>query len=473
MMSNPVEVEVNAPADADRAASSEENDVVIGVRDLGKCYRVYKSPRDRLKQALWRGKKCFFREFWALRGVSLDVRRGETVGVIGRNGCGKSTLLQLVCGTLSPSIGGVDVNGKVAALLELGAGFNPEFSGRDNIYTNGAVLGLSRAEIDARFDDIVEFSELGEFIDQPVKVYSSGMYVRLGFAVAASIEPDILVVDEALAVGDEAFQRKCFARIERIKARGGTILFVSHSVGLVVQLCDRAVLLDHGELLLDGHPKKVAEAYHKLLYCRPDLVKSVRSEIQSSQAAAETPDGASEPAANAVEEAAEEARFDPALKPKNSVIYDQCGAEITDPRITTVGGKRVNVLIPHREYEVRYRVRFTKPAYRVVWGTQFKTIPGVGVTGMVEPRTPEEHAPAGCEVEVAFRFLCALMPGVYFGNLGVHGIVDGREGYLHRIIDGLVFRVLLGYDRSTTGGAADLFIDHRIVFQNSIGGEAA
>ena len=472
-MAIPTEVETDRRLDHQNRDLAPTDDVAITMAGLGKCYRIYKNPRDRLKQAVWRGKRHFFREFWALRGVSLDVRRGETVGIMGRNGCGKSTLLQLICNTLRPTTGEVKVDGQIAAILELGSGFSPEFTGRDNIYTIGAVRGLSRAEIDARFDEIVAFSELGDFIDQPVKVYSSGMHVRLAFAVASAIEPDILIVDEALAVGDAAFQRKCFARIERIKKRGGTILFASHSSGLVTQLCDRAALLDKGELLMTGQPKTVVEKYHKLMYARPDLAASIRQEIKESQSAAPP---APVPAASASTDAGEalpKARFDQALKPKNTVVYARNGAEIIDPRITTLDGKRVNVLIPHKQYEVRFSARFVKPAYQVLWGTQFKTVPGVGVTGIVEPRTPKTYVPAGCEVEVVFRFRCSLMPGMYFANLGIHGIVDGREGYLHRLVDGLIFRVVAGYNRSTTGGAADLFLEHELVFHGAVGEEAA
>lgn len=207
----PAEVVANTRVNPENVSAAAGSQPAITVRNLGKCYRIYSRPQDRLKQAIFRGRRQYFREFWAVRNVSLDVRHGETVGIMGRNGCGKSTLLQMICGTLKPTSGAIQINGRIAALLELGAGLNPEFTGRDNIYTKAAILGLSREEIDARYDQIVAFSELGEFIDQPVKIYSSGMYVRLAFAVASSIEPDILVVDEALAVGDEAFQRKCFA----------------------------------------------------------------------------------------------------------------------------------------------------------------------------------------------------------------------------------------------------------------------
>ena len=205
------------------------SDVAIKVDNLCKCYQIYDKPRDRLFQMLMRGHRQYYREFWALTDVSFEIKRGETVGIIGRNGSGKSTLLQMVCGTLNPTSGSIQTSGRIAALLELGSGFNFEFTGRENVYMNGSVLGLSKEEIDACFDDIAAFADIGDFIEQPVKTYSSGMMVRLAFAVQATIEPDILIVDEALAVGDEKFQRKCFARLEALKARGTSILFVSHS----------------------------------------------------------------------------------------------------------------------------------------------------------------------------------------------------------------------------------------------------
>ena len=263
---------------------------VIEVAGLAKCFHTYERPGDRLRQALvpplqrWLGRppSQYFREFWALRDVSLSIGRNETVGIVGRNGSGKSTLLQCICGTLTPTMGTVRTQGRIAALLELGSGFNPEFSGRDNVFMNGAVLGLSRAEVEQRFDAIAAFADIGAFLDQPVKTYSSGMAVRLAFSVAINLNPDVLVVDEALSVGDELFQRKCFARIETLKAEGMTVLFVSHSGATVVDLCDRAVLLDGGELLSIGKPGEIVSRYQKLLYAPATEREQVRNEIVQS-----------------------------------------------------------------------------------------------------------------------------------------------------------------------------------------------
>ena len=240
-----------------------QNGLAISTRDVGKCYHIYERPQDRLKQALWRGRKQFYRDFWALRGISLDVRRGETIGIIGRNGSGKSTLLQIVAGTLVPSEGEARVNGRVAALLELGSGFNPDFTGRENVYMNGAILGLSRAEIEARLDDIVGFADIGDFVDQPVKTYSSGMVVRLAFAVSVHVDAQVLIVDEALAVGDAPFQAKCFRHIDRLRQQGVTILLATHDTVTVSSMCDRALLLERGEAVAWGPGKEVAEEYYR------------------------------------------------------------------------------------------------------------------------------------------------------------------------------------------------------------------
>jgi lipopolysaccharide transport system ATP-binding protein len=244
------------------------NDVAIRVQGLSKCYEIYTVPRDRLKQfvlpplqrLVGQPSKKYFREFWALKDVSFEVKKGETIGIIGRNGSGKSTLLQMICGTLNPTSGSIQTHGRVAALLELGSGFNPEFTGRENVYMNAAVLGLSTAQIDARFDDIAAFADIGDFIEQPVKTYSSGMMVRLAFAVIAHVDADILVVDEALSVGDAFFAQKCM-RFIRAFIEAGTVLFVSHDTGAVVNLCNKGILLNHGQVVETGTPKDIAERY--------------------------------------------------------------------------------------------------------------------------------------------------------------------------------------------------------------------
>jgi ABC-type polysaccharide/polyol phosphate transport system ATPase subunit len=234
---------------------------VIITRDLSKAYTMYASPQDRLKQMFFGSRRKYYQEFWALRGASLEINRGETVGIIGRNGCGKSTLLQMICGTLNPTSGTIHVDGRVAALLELGAGFNPEFTGIENIRLNAMILGLSPEEIEDRLDKIIAFADIGAFINQPVKTFSSGMYARLAFAVAVHVDPEILIVDEILAVGDAAFQRKCVEKFYEIRAAGTTVLFVSHDAYQVKNLCDRAVYLKNGQIEAIGPADSIVDQY--------------------------------------------------------------------------------------------------------------------------------------------------------------------------------------------------------------------
>nr|WP_220377323.1 ABC transporter ATP-binding protein [Paraburkholderia sp. BL27I4N3] len=249
------------------------DDIAIHVRDLSKRYELYAKPHHRLAQMLLRGRRQFFGEFWPLRNISFNVKKGEAVGIVGRNGAGKSTLLQIIAGVLSPTQGDVEVHGRVAALLELGSGFNPEFTGRENAYLNGSILGLTRKEMDAAMPEIIRFAAIGDFFDQPVKHYSSGMMVRVAFAVQVQLNPDVLIVDEALAVGDALFQKRCYQRIRQLRDRGVAILFVSHDIESVRTFTDRAILLHHGEVMASGPSGEVVLAYRKLLHDEENLAK--------------------------------------------------------------------------------------------------------------------------------------------------------------------------------------------------------
>lgn len=436
--------------------------ISIDVKGLSKRYEIYTQPADRLKQMIlpkvrrWmrRADRTYFTEFWALRGVSFNVHSGETVGIVGRNGSGKSTLLQLICGTLTPTLGQMSVYGRVAALLELGSGFNPEFTGRENAYLNATVLGLSREEIDARFEDIVTFADIGEFIEQPVKTYSSGMYIRLAFAVAINVTPEILIIDEALSVGDEAFQRKCFARIDEIRDAGATVLFVSHSASAVVQLCDRAILLDGGELLMLGKPKQVIASYQRLLYAPSDKRASMRTKLLAHK----NPDIE----ALSVEEIEEKGdispeaplitktnlsmaeRYDLGLQPESTINYASHGAVIKDPHFINGQGQRVNVLIPGRDYIYKYTVEFNAPATRVSFGMMFKSITGIELFGMSSHAEGSaiDRVETGHRFDVEFHFQSKLLPGTYFTNAGCNGCSDdGQVGFLHRIVDAAMFKI--------------------------------
>ncbi len=275
----------------------------IRARDLTKIYPIYERPQDRLKQIvvprirrmIGRPAHAYYREFHALQDVSFDVLRGETVAIIGRNGSGKSTLLQMICGTLMPTSGQIETHGRITALLELGAGFNPEFTGRENVWMNGALLGLSRAELTDRFDQIAAFADIGEFIDQPVKLYSSGMYVRLAFALNVMCDPEIMIVDEALAVGDMRFQARCVTALRRIQARGATVLFVSHDMGAVKSLCDRAIFLERGQKMAEGPAAEVAEKFVGLM--RMEMSQDAGGEGVEAQKSLEPVEALSQPAA--------------------------------------------------------------------------------------------------------------------------------------------------------------------------------
>ncbi|HEY0588238.1 MAG TPA: ABC transporter ATP-binding protein [Pseudoduganella sp.] len=435
------------------------SDIAIKVEHLSKCFQIYDRPRDRLKQMLARNRKQYFREFWALRDVSFEIKRGETVGIVGRNGSGKSTLLQIICGTLTPTKGGVQTYGRIAALLELGSGFNPEFNGRENVYMNAAVLGLERDEIDARFDEIVAFADIGDFIEQPVKTYSSGMMVRLAFAVAINVDPEILIVDEALSVGDELFQRKCFSRIEAIRAQGATILFVSHSGGTVVDLCDRAILMDAGENLAIGAPKQIVGWYQKLMYAEPEKQAAMRERMRHSNLPAAVPvadtgeGGATAPALDVASEEEQES-FDPTLVPTSTISYEVRGAEISEPRILTIAGKQVNNLRRGRTYRYVYTVTFNRDVRNVRFGMLIKTINGVELGGAVSANAAFDRIPlvaAGAKYKVEFRFNCSLNSGVYFLNAGLQGDIDGVESFLHRLVDIAMFRVSHEMDNLATG----------------------
>lgn len=245
-------------------------ELAISLKNVSKCYKRYGRPVDKLKEVLLPGKN-YAAEFWALRDIDLEVHKGETVGIIGQNGSGKSTLLQIIAGTLTPTTGSVSVQGRVSALLELGSGFNPEFTGRQNVFFNGRILGLTQEEIETKFDEIAVFADIGDFIDQPVKTYSSGMFVRLAFAVAVSVNPEIIIVDEALSVGDIYFQQKCFERIKELKGQGTTLLFVSHDSGAIYKLCNKAFLMESGKLVLESKPKTVIDLYEAKLLKKRDL----------------------------------------------------------------------------------------------------------------------------------------------------------------------------------------------------------
>lgn len=444
-------------------------DIAIRASHLSKCYHIYNNPHDRLKQfvvprlqrLIGFKPRQYFHEFYAINDVSFEIKKGETVGIIGCNGSGKSTLLQLLCGTLTPTNGQVEVNGRIAALLELGSGFNPEFTGRDNVYMNAAVLGLSREEVDARFDDITAFADIGEFIEQPVKTYSSGMMVRLAFAVAINVDPEILIVDEALSVGDELFQRKCFSRIEAIRANGATILFVSHSGATIVDLCDRALLIDAGEKIAMGTPKQIVARYQKLLYAPADKREHIREQIRRLDEYSEvfTNNNSShedDVPAERIQDLQES--FDPNLKPSSTIEYESQGAYIESPMVLTLTGEPVNNLICGKTYRYTYTVQFSESASNVRFGMLIKTISGTELGGATSGGSAASGlviVKKGTLVHVEYQFTCLLNPGMYFLNAGVSGSIQGEIKHLHRIVDAFCFRVI----GDTTSGYSTGIVD--------------
>ena len=429
----------------------------LSVRALSKRFELYERPVDRLKQTLWRGRRQFYRDFWALSNVSFSLAPGQALGVVGRNGSGKSTLLQLVAGTLTPTSGDVEAHGRVAALLELGSGFNPEFTGRENVFLNAAILGLSQAEVRALLPELLAFADIGDFVDRPVKTYSSGMALRLAFAVATAVTPRILIVDEALAVGDEAFQRKCFARIETIRKSGAAVLFVSHSPMQILELCDVALLLDGGEMLLLDEPKRVVPEYQRLLYATPQTATRLRQRLKArggepggADSAAESapPAGQTLPRAESFsgqprDQQRPVAALDADLRSMSTVEYPSHGALIHAPRIMTAAGEVVNVLVRGDIYTYAYEVEFTQPARRVRFGMMIKTTSGIELGGGTYPNSGglDAEIPARERVSVRFDFRCQLFAGMYFLNAGLMGEVDGIDTYLHRLVDAVAFRV--------------------------------
>lgn len=446
----------------------------IEVEGVTKAYRLYHSPRDWVKERLSPSGKKYHREFYALDDVSFGVGEGEMVGIVGRNGSGKSTLLKIICGVIRPTCGSVRVQGRISSILELGAGFNPEFTGRDNVYMNGALMGFNREEMDRRIPEIEAFAEIDQFIDHPVKLYSSGMYVRLAFATAVNVDPDILVVDEALSVGDEAFQRKCFSKIHQIQSRGSTILFVSHNPSVILEFCNRAILLDHGKMTMNGTPKTVVSNYKRDIHNlskKVSLLRKVTPEVglNLNDSRADEPTDAIDDMnmATGLERDPLDC-FDPNLKSRSAVFYESTGALIEAPRITTREGDTVNILSRGREYWYTYDVLFTENACSARFGMSIKTTRGVELGGLLthSSENPFDVVEKGTVLRIRFPFRCCLLPGVYFLNAGVLGMVNGTETYLHRCIDIAAFRVkperylrlkgMIDFSTDSLGGGVDI-----------------
>lgn len=390
------------------------DELAITVERVSKCFEIYDHPRDQLKQfflpRLQRVMKLdarqYFQEFWALQDISLQVRKGESFGIVGFNGSGKSTLLQVITGTLSPTFGKVTTQGRIAALLELGSGFNPSFTGRENVYMNGALHGFSKDQIDSKFDAIQSFADIGGHFEQPLSTYSSGMQMRVAFAVATAFDPDILIIDEALAVGDAYFQQKCFHRIERFKEEGGTLLFVSHDANTVKHLCDKAILLSDGKVVRYGPPKMVIDLYQGMVAQKTDL--SDRA-VEVSQCKDRRPTASAKPLETN------------ATWTKATTITTNQQAELIDFKLFDGAGQQVRHIESESDLTVQYKIRmhknFERPAFGII--VRDKLGRSLFETSTYAMRMEESPVAIGKIVLVCFNFNFNLRAGQYSFSVGV------------------------------------------------------
>lgn len=405
------------------------DDIVVSIKDVSKVYKLFDKPVDRLKESLSLTHKCYHTDHFALEGISLDVHKGECLGIIGTNGSGKSTLLKIITGVLSPSSGSVEVKGKISALLELGAGFNMEYTGIDNIYLNGTMLGFSKDEMTAKLDDIINFAEIGDFIYQPCKTYSSGMFARLAFAVAINVEPDILIVDEALSVGDIFFQSKCYRKFNEFKEAGKTIIFVTHDMGTVIKYCERSMLIDRGHHILTGTSAEAVDVYKKIL--ANQYVDEGKNDVQIE-------DG-------------EAAQDSPEIKLwKNSLIlnqqsdsYGSMDAEIIDFAIVNDEGKVTSTLNKNKQFRIKMKVRFHSDIKNPIFAYIIKDRKGTEITGtntLLENYTPE-FVKKGEEVVVNFDQVLSLQGGQYLLSFGCTGYVNDDLEIFHRLYNACFLEV--------------------------------
>lgn len=414
-------------------------DIAISVNDVSKMYKLYDNPMDRLKESLGLSRKKKYKEHYALNHVSFQVHKGETVGIIGTNGSGKSTILKIITGVLSPTGGEVSVNGRISALLELGAGFNGEYSGLENVYLNGSMIGFSREEIDAKLQSILDFADIGEFIHQPVKTYSSGMFVRLAFAVAINIDPEILIVDEALSVGDVFFQAKCYRKFEEFKEMGKTILFVSHDLSSIGKYCDRVVLLNKGEKLAEGGAKEMVNLYRRVLvnqYDDADLEEGAEN-AEAGQDGQLTDGTAGENMSKKEHAGGGRAMKDSLnLNPKVLEYGSKLG-EIVDFAIRDDTGMITNVIEKGKEFSVQMKVRFQADVNDPIFAFTLKDLKGTEITGTntMYEHTPVKPQKAGDVREITFKQIMPLEAGEYMLCLGCTGYKDGDFTVFHRLYD--------------------------------------
>ncbi len=415
---------MNEQTSAVSAVTLPPEDVAIRVADLTKIYKLYNRPRDRFMESLGLARgRVLSRDHYALRHVNFDVKRGETVGIIGTNGSGKSTILKIITGVLGATQGEVQVNGRISALLELGAGFNMEYTGIENVYLNGTMIGFSKEEIDAKLQDILDFADIGEFVNQPVKTYSSGMFVRLAFAVAINIDPEILIVDEALSVGDVFFQSKCYRKFEEFKQMGKTILFVSHDLSSISKYCDRVVLLNKGEMLAEGAPNKMVDLYKKLLVNQLDL-NTLEAKKDETQEAA--PDQQEEPAEDG-------GMWTPTFGVNPNINeYGDRLAEIVGFNILDSEGRSSNTIEKGSECTIVMKVLFHGRVDDPIYAFTITDLKGTDITGTnsLFEKTSVKAMDDGEIQEISFKQKMDMQGGEYMLSLGCTGY-NGIEFVVH------------------------------------------
>ena len=429
----------------------------IEVRDVTKVYRLYNKPVDRLLEALGPKGKSRHRDFYALKGVSFDVEKGTTVGVIGTNGSGKSTILKIITGVLTPTTGSVEVKGTVSALLELGAGFNMEYTGIENIYMNGTMMGYSRQEMEKKLPEILEFADIGEFAGQPVKSYSSGMFVRLAFALAINVEPDILIVDEALSVGDVFFQAKCYHKMEEIRKKGTTIVMVTHDMSSIIKYCDKVVLLNRGDFVAEGAPGKMVDLYKKILVGLDPMQGEaagalVEKKLEKAGAGGTAEESGQElsgrndkdrkgsragGSCGSVSESNAERWLDKLVVNPEFLNYGDGSAEITDVGVFDDKGRLSNQIFKGSEFTVRMKVKFHKAATMPIFAFTLKDKKGFELTGTNTMYEDVKMEPAadGDEYEISFRQRMTLQGGDYLLSLGCTSFENGEFVVYNRLYD--------------------------------------
>ena len=427
--------------------SVESNNKALTVNNVTKIYKLYEKPIDRLKEAMSLTHKNYHRDFFALNGISFDVEKGQTVGIIGTNGSGKSTILKIITGVLTPTTGDVQVNGVISALLELGAGFNMDYTGIENIYMNGTMMGFSRKEMDAKLQDILDFADIGDFVYQPVKTYSSGMFVRLAFALAINVEPEILIVDEALSVGDVFFQAKCYRRMEEIRKNGTTILMVTHDMGAIIKYCDRVVVLNKGNFIAEGEPGKMVDLYKKILANQMD---DLNEELEAADNGLNDFSGDQAIAEKSRATAGGMMKDKLTINP-NRTEYGDKRAEIIDFGLLDERGNITNLLLKGERFTIKERIHFHGEIETPIFTYTIKDKRGADLTGtntMFES-SDVKSVKKGDEYVVEFTQKMTLQGGEYLLSMSCTGFENGEHVVYHRLYD--IVNITVISNKNTVG----------------------